>query len=192
MTILTAELRGMSIEATAIVEAYPFLRHSVKKMDKPSILFLGMLLYTGHVVNARGIKSFKCSVTSFALYWSTRLSFNGSFSVECLMFPTGSGWRDTSIYMCVYWSINWVGMNTSCIVLMHTLVECDSLLLYWTARVSCGRGCPMEPRLLQTGPAKPTSCGVITAVVDNNTYIGCELNVKFPQLNALSIHAQIS
>ena len=67
MTILTAELKGMSIEATAIVEAYPFLRHSIKKMDNPSILFLGMLLYTGHV-NARGIKSFKCSVTSFALY----------------------------------------------------------------------------------------------------------------------------
>ena len=50
MTILTAELRGMSIEAMATVEAYPFLRHSVKKMDKPSILFLGMLLYNGHVV----------------------------------------------------------------------------------------------------------------------------------------------
>ena len=68
MTILTAELRGMSIEAMVIVEAYPFLKHRMKKMDKSSILFLGMFLYTGHVVNARGSKSFKCSITSFVLY----------------------------------------------------------------------------------------------------------------------------
>ena len=62
MTILTAELRGISTEATAIIEAYPFLKHSVKEIDKPSILFLGVFLYTGHAVNARGNKSFKCSV----------------------------------------------------------------------------------------------------------------------------------
>ena len=162
MTILTAELSGTSIEAAAITEAYPFLRYSIRETDKPSILFLGIFLYTRHVVNDSAIKSFKFSVVPLVLHLSTRSSFNGSSSVNCFILPIESGLRHASTYMCVHCSINWVGMKTSRTVLTQILVVCASLLLYWTTRLNCGSGCPVEPHLLQAGPKRPTSCGVIT------------------------------
>ena len=191
----------MSIEATSISEAYPFLRHSVRETDKPSILLLGIFLYARHIVNDSVVKSFKCSVVPLVLHLSTRSSFNSSSSVNCFMFPIESGLRHAFTYMCVHCSINWVGMKTSCTVLTQILVVCcESLLLYWTTRVNCGRGRPVEPHLLQAGPKRPTSCGVITieeyqkmdSTIQCNILMGKNDKFDKPQLVIISKYKLLS